>query len=110
MAARSTDHPELGPEGNPLIEGLAPYVTLLPMAQLLQNEPLKQIRWQSLKPELREVHLKEIENHYWPVAPQERVELRLIFFGLLLVLAQVFRRRPLEVIDQGGFANELLVR
>ena len=55
MSARSTDHPELGAEGNPLLEGLAPYVTLLPMAKLLQNEPLKQIRWQSLKPELRAV-------------------------------------------------------
>jgi len=37
MNARSKDHPELGVEGNPLLEGLAPYVTLLPMAQLLQN-------------------------------------------------------------------------
>lgn len=60
MNARSKDHPELGVEGNPLLEGLAPYVTLLPMAQLLQNEPLKQIRWQSLKPELREVHLRKV--------------------------------------------------
>lgn len=96
MNARSKDHPELGVEGNPLLEGLAPYVTLLPMAQLLQNEPLKQIRWQSLKPELREVHLKEIENHYWPIATQLDVCADL----QLMMRSGLVARNPLSKAEQ----------
>lgn len=70
MSSPSSDHPELGGGRNPLLEVLAPYIPLSGLPKALQNEPLKQIRWQSLKPELREVHLGEIESHYWPVAPQ----------------------------------------
>lgn len=73
MPSRSPDHPELGGGRNPLLEVLAPYVPLLGLPKVLQCEPLKEIPWKSLSPELREVHLGEIENHYWPVAPQLEV-------------------------------------
>ena len=73
MPSSPPDHPELGGERNPLLEALAPYVPLSELPKALQNEPLNKIRWKSLSPELREVHLREIENHYWPVAPQLEV-------------------------------------
>ena len=73
MPSSPQDHPELGGERNPLLEALAPYVPLSELPKALQNEPLNKIRWKSLSPELREVHLREIENHYWPVAPQLEV-------------------------------------
>lgn len=96
MASRSPDHPELAGESNPLLEVLAPYTTLLDMAKVLQNEPLKQIRWQSLKPELREVYLKEIENHYWPVAPQLEVCADL----QLMLRAGLVARNPMSKAEQ----------
>ncbi|MBS1770547.1 MAG: TniB family NTP-binding protein [Acidobacteria bacterium] len=73
MALRMPKHPELGGERNPLLEALAPFVPLSGLPAVLKTEPLKKIRWQSLKPEFREVHLGQIENHYWPVAPQLEV-------------------------------------
>lgn len=73
MRSGSQDHPELGSERNPLLEALAPYAPLSGLPKVLQNEPLSKIRWKSLPPELREVHLREIENHYWPVEPQLEV-------------------------------------
>lgn len=96
MVARSTDHPELGGESNPLLEVLAPYVTLQNMPKFLQNEPLKKIQWHTLKPEFREVHLQEIENHYWPVAPQLEVCADL----QLMLRAGLTARNPLSKAEQ----------
>lgn len=70
MAARLCDHPELGGESNPLFEVLAPYVPMSKLPEVLRCEPLQSIPWQALKPELREVYLGAIADHYWPVSPQ----------------------------------------
>lgn len=50
MPSLPTDHPELGGEQNPLLEALGPYIPMSGLPKALQNEPLKQIRWQSLRP------------------------------------------------------------
>ncbi len=73
MTSRSIAHPELGGEQNPLLEVISPYIPLSELPKALQNEPLKKIPWRSLRPEIREVHLRQIEDHYWPVAPQLEV-------------------------------------
>lgn len=70
MPSRSTDRPEIGGGRNPLLEVLPPFIPMSGLPKALQNEPLKHINWKSLEPELREGYLSEIENHYWPVAPQ----------------------------------------
>lgn len=96
MAARSIPHPELAGQGNPLLEVIAPYTPLSGMAKLLRNEPLQRIPWQKLKPELREVHLREIDNHYWPVAPQLEVCADL----QLMLRAGLAERNPLSTAEQ----------
>jgi hypothetical protein len=73
MTSRPARHPELGSARNPLLEVLAPYIPLSGLPKALQCEPLKDISWRSDEPEMREVHLGRIEDHYWPVTPQLEV-------------------------------------
>lgn len=95
MASRPA-HPELGPEGNPLLEVLAPFSPMSELPELLRHEPLKNIPWHALKPEDREVFLREIERHYWPVGPQLDVCADI----QLMLRAGIANRNPLSRDEQ----------
>lgn len=99
MASRPA-HPELGPEGNPLLEVLAPFSPMSELPKLLQHEPLKNIPWRALKPEDREIYLREVEHHYWPVEPQLDVCADI----QLMIRAGLAARNPLSKDEQRRIA------
>jgi hypothetical protein len=96
MASRASDHPELGGARNPLLEALGPFIPLSSLPKALKSEPLNVIPWQSLDPEVREVHLRQIENHYWPVEPQLEVCADI----QLMLRSGLVERNPLSKAEQ----------
>ena len=70
MRDKRYDHPELIAGPNPLLEALAPFVSMKGLPAALRKEPLANVDWRSLPPAQRESLLVLSDEHYWPIAPQ----------------------------------------
>lgn len=90
-----TDCPPL-PGTNPLLEGLAPYIPFSRMPGALFHEPLRDVPWRTMAPELREQFLASYKEHFFPTS-----------FGIDVVTRiQIAVRHSLDLRDSRSPAEQ----
>ena len=62
------DHPENLIIENPLLEGLAPFISISKMPGALLHEPLVNVNWRAIEPEMREPYLEMHKEHFFPTS------------------------------------------
>jgi len=82
--------------GNPLTEPLVPYIPLSAMPYALRHEPLTEIDWRSLSPEMREPLLDLQEQHFAPTGLAVEIAMSI----QNAVRSSLDRRNPLSAAER----------
>lgn len=81
---------------NPLLDAFAPFIPLPDMPAKLLWEPLSQVPWREMRPNMREELLGLREDHFFPTAVATDITIRVH----AAVLASMRRRNPLLAAEQ----------
>lgn len=85
------DHPEKLLGENPLFEGISPFIPMSKLPKALLREPLANVPWQSIEPELREPYLGLHTEHFFPTSDS----IEIVASIQASVRAGLMRRNPL---------------
>jgi len=90
------DHPEKLLGDNPLFEGISPFIPMSKLPAALLREPLANIPWQSIEPELREPFLGLHTEHFYPTHDS----MEIVASIQASMRASLMRRNPLAPQEQ----------